>query len=124
MSAAQLSPAIPLAVFRLLAGLSLVGIAMQFFLAGMTVFGAGSGWDAHAATGGAVGLPILLLFLMSFLPALREQRRLASLLFALYVLQLTLAGLGHGLPLIGALHPVNGLLLGLAAAKLTLKRTA
>lgn len=107
--------------FRALAVLTLVGIAVQFFLAGMTVFGAGTGWEAHAATGGAVGLPILGLFLMSFLAGLREHRRMASVLFALYLLQVTLAAVGQGQPLIGALHPVNGLLMGLLAARLNLR---
>ncbi|MFN3634287.1 MAG: DUF6220 domain-containing protein [Rhizobium rhizophilum] len=107
--------------FRALAVLTLVGIAVQFFLAGMTVFGAGTGWEAHAATGGAVGLPILGLFLMSFLAGLREHRRMASVLFALYLLQVTLAAVGQGQPLIGALHPVNGLLMGLLAARLNFR---
>lgn len=118
MSIAQFSAARPLPVFRFVAALSLVGIVLQFFLAGMTVFGAGSGWDVHAATGGVVGLPILLVFVMSFLTAMRGHRRLASLLFSLYLLQLALAGLGEALPLIGALHPVNGLLMGVLAAQL------
>lgn len=124
MSATQLSPAIPLFFCRLFAAVSLAGIIVQFFLAGMTVFGAGGGWDAHAATGGAVGIPILGLFLMSFLPVLRQNRSPASLLLGLYLLQLILAGLGHNLPLIGALHPVNGLLLGLVASKMTFKGIA
>lgn len=108
-------------IFRAFAVLTLGGIATQFFLAGMTVFGAGTGWEAHAATGGAVGLPILGLFLMSFRGSLRAHRTQASLLFGLYLLQLTLAALGQTLPLIGALHPVNGLLMGLLASKLTVR---
>lgn len=108
-------------IFRAFAVLTLGGIVAQFFLAGMTVFGAGTGWEAHAATGGAVGLPILGLFLMSFRVSLRAHRTQASLLFGLYLLQLTLAALGQTLPLIGALHPVNGLLMGLLASRLTVR---
>lgn len=108
-------------IFRAFAVLTLGGIATQFFLAGMTVFGAGTGWEAHAATGGAVGLPILGLFLMSFRTSLRAHWTQASLLFGLYLLQLTLAALGQTLPLIGALHPVNGLLMGLLASRLTVR---
>lgn len=108
-------------IFRAFVVLTLGGIATQFFLAGMTVFGAGTGWEAHAATGGAVGLPICGLFLMSFHTSLRAHRTQASLLFGLYLLQLTLAALGQALPLIGALHPVNGLLMGLLASRLNVR---
>ncbi|QEE44419.1 hypothetical protein FVA81_07255 [Rhizobium sp. WL3] len=121
MSSAAFVSSMPRLGFRALAVLTLVGIAVQFFLAGMTVFGAGTGWEAHAATGGALGLPILGLFLMSFLAGLREHRRMASVLFALYLLQVTLAAVGQGQPLIGALHPVNGLLMGLLAARLNFR---
>lgn len=121
MSSAAFVSSMPRLGFRALAVLTLVGIAVQFFLAGMTVFGAGTGWEAHAATGGAVGMPILGLFLMSFLAGLREHRRMASVLFALYLLQVTLAAIGQGQPLIGALHPVNGLLMGLLAARLNFR---
>jgi hypothetical protein len=121
MSSAAFVSSMPRLGFRALAVLTLVGIAVQFFLAGMTVFGAGTGWEAHAATGGAVGMSILGLFLMSFLAGLREHRRMASVLFALYLLQVTLAAIGQGQPLIGALHPVNGLLMGLLAARLNFR---
>ncbi|MFN3720474.1 MAG: DUF6220 domain-containing protein [Rhizobium rhizophilum] len=121
MSSAASVSSMPRLGFRALAVLTLVGIAVQFFLAGMTVFGAGTGWEAHAATGGAIGLPILGLSLMSFLAGLREHRRMASVLFALYLLQVTLAAVGQGQPLIGALHPVNGLLMGLLAARLNFR---
>lgn len=118
--AASITTTAPL-ISRALAVLTLGGIASQFFLAGMTVFGAGTGWEAHAATGGAVGLPILGLFLMSFSASLRTLRTQTSLLFGLYLLQLTLAALGQTMPLIGALHPVNGLLMGLLASRLTVR---
>jgi hypothetical protein len=98
-----------LVLFRGLVWLIIGGIALQFFLAGLTVFGGGAGWEAHAATGGALVLPILLTFAISFQGTLQPYRRLASLLLAGYLLQVMLAALGDGLPLLGALHPVNGL---------------
>ncbi|MCC8932070.1 DUF6220 domain-containing protein [Rhizobium sp. 'Codium 1'] len=107
--------------FRALAALTLVGIAVQFFLAGMTIVGGGTRWEAHAATGGAVGVPIMGLFLTSFIAGLREYRSMAGGLLGLYLLQVALAASGQGQPLIGALHPVNGLLMGLLAARLTLR---
>lgn len=109
----------PLLALRGLAVLTLAGIAVQFFLAGMTVFGAGNGWEAHAAMGGALGMPILLLFGVSFHAGLRTHRPLAGILFGVYLVQVALAGIGQVEPLIGALHPVNGLLLGFVAARLT-----
>ena len=98
-----------LILFRGLVWLIIIGIALQFFLAGLIVFGGGTGWEAHAATGGALALPILLAFAISFRGTLLAYRRLASLLLAGYLLQVMLAALGDGLPLLGALHPVNGL---------------
>jgi Family of unknown function (DUF6220) len=121
MSAAASKSATAPLIFRTFAVVTLGGIATQFFLAGMAVFGAGTGWEGHAATGGALGLPILGLFLMSFRASLRAYRTQASLLFGLYLLQLTLAALGQTLPLIGALHPVNGLLMGLLASRLIVR---
>lgn len=118
MSGAASVSSMPRYGFHALAVLTMVGIAVQFFLAGMTVFGAGGGWEAHAATGGAVGLVIVGLFLLSLVAGLREYTSMTSGLFALYLLQVTLAAIGQGQPLIGALHPVNGLVMGLLAASL------
>ncbi len=118
MSGAASVSSMPRLGFRALSVLTMVGIAVQFFLAGMSVFGAGGGWEAHAATGGAVGLVIVGLFLLSLVAGLREYRLMTSGLFALYLLQVTLAAIGQGQPLIGALHPVNGLVMGLLAASL------
>ncbi|MDM7979864.1 MAG: DUF6220 domain-containing protein [Rhizobium sp.] len=118
MSAAVTSMPFPVLVFRGLAIMVLGGVAGQFFLAGMTVFGAGGGWDLHAATGGALGLPVLALFLLSLAPALRGYRRSGALLFAVYLLQVALAGVGDALPMLGALHPVNGLLMALIAVRM------
>ena len=121
MSGAVSVSSMPRLGFRALAVLTLVGITVQFFLAGMTVFGGGTGWEAHAATGGAVGVPIMGLFLMSFITGLREYRSMAGGLLALYLLQVALAAIGQGQPLIGALHPVNGLLMGLLATSLIVR---
>lgn len=104
-----------LVLFRGLVWLIISGIALQFFLAGLTVFGGGAGWEAHAATGGALALPILLAFAISFQGALLPYRRFASLLLAGYLLQVMLAALADALPLLGALHPVNGLAMATVA---------
>ena len=118
MSAAVTSTPVPVFVFRGLAIVVLAGVAGQFFLAGMAVFGAGTGWELHAATGGALGLPVFALFLLSLSPSLRPYRRDGSLLFAVYLLQVALAAVGDALPMLGALHPVNGMLMGLITVRL------
>lgn len=118
MSWAVVAAPIAVLVFRGLALTVLAGVVVQFFLAGMTVFGAAMGWDAHAATGGALGVPLTGLFLMSLSQGLRAYRGIAGMLFALYLAQVTLAALGGALPLLGALHPVNGLVMALVALQL------
>jgi hypothetical protein len=118
MSAVVTSTPFAVIVFRGLAIVVLGGVAGQFFLAGMAVFGAGTGWELHAAMGGALGLPVLALFLLSLSQALRRYRRSGALLFAVYLLQVALAGVGDALPMLGALHPVNGMLMGLITVRL------
>ena len=120
MSAAVTSTPFAMIVFRGLAIVVLGGVAGQFFLAGMAVFGAGTGWELHAAMGGALGLPVLALFLLSLSlsQALRRYRRSGALLFTVYLLQVALAGVGDALPMLGALHPVNGMLMGLITVRL------
>lgn len=118
MSGAVVAAPMAVLVFRGLAVAVLAGVAVQFFLAGMTVFGAGTGWELHAAMGGALGVPLIGLFLLSLSRGLCAYRRIAGVLFALYLVQVTLAALGGALPLLGALHPVNGLVMALVALQL------
>ena len=118
MSAAVTRTPFAVSVFRGLGIVVLAGVAGQFLLAGMTVFGAGTGWELHVATGGALGLPVLTLFLLSLSPALHPYRRDGGLLFAIYLLQVALAAVGDALPMLGALHPVNGMLMGLITVRL------
>jgi hypothetical protein len=94
------------------------GIAVQFLLAGMAVFGAGAGFEIHSIMGGVLGLPVILVTVLSFTPSLRGHRGPALLLLALYVLQIALAALGRELPMLGALHPVNGLAMAFVAGRL------
>lgn len=124
MSAAVTSTPVPVQVFRGLVVVVLAGVAGQFLLAGMAVFGAGTGWQLHAATGGALGLPVLALFLLSLSQALRGYRRSGTLLFAVYLLQVMLAAVGDALPMLGALHPLNGLVMGLITMRLVGRSTS
>lgn len=104
---------------RVLGWFVLVGAILQFFLAGLAVFRAkphggdklfeSSAFDAHRVVGYAV---ILLSFALLVLAIVnREQVRLAFLLFVLMLVQYALAAGGSKIAALGALHPVNGVLI-------------
>jgi hypothetical protein len=102
-------------LYRGLALLFLAGAMLQFFLAGLGVFGAAS-FDPHKTVGKLLGLVSLILLILAAILALtgglsRGRVGLAVLLFALMVLQWTLVEAFSGrAPALAALHPVNGLL--------------
>jgi hypothetical protein len=91
-------------------GFVVLGLGLlMFFLAGLGTFG--EGWDAHRATG--MGL-ILLALVLVVLAALgrREALRASAILLALLVVQSLLAVAGReDLAIVGALHPLNALLI-------------
>lgn len=95
-------------------------ILAQFLLAGLALFPGGTGWSAHKALGGALLLPILLLFLA------RPLRRWALLLALLYGLQIAWIVLGQdlGAATLMALHPFNAGLLLVAALMVAMKATS
>ena len=102
------------------------GLAAQVYLAGLAVFGAAPGWEAHRFFGGVLGIPIIGLAAYGWLDRRGGlYRRPAILLLLLYGLQVGLAGAGIGTQAawIGALHPVNALAMLLAAADV-LRRSA
>jgi hypothetical protein len=91
----------------------LAGGIVQFVLAGYASFG-GSGWDPHSIWGSAltaISLVILVLAVVGRRPALQA----SAILFGLMLLQNLLGALGDDAPILGALHPLNGLVI-LAAA--------
>ncbi|PYB75493.1 DUF6220 domain-containing protein [Rhizobium wuzhouense] len=99
-------------LFSGFAVLTLVGIAGQFVLAGMSIFGAADAWGLHGLFGGLVSLPVLAMLCLTFwAPALRVLRREAGILTAVYLVQLVLAGLRSDFPMIAALHPLNALIM-------------
>jgi hypothetical protein len=99
-------------LFSALSVLTLIGIAGQFVLAGMSIFGVADVWGLHGLSGGLIALPVLaMLGLALIIPAFRRFRRDASVLTGVYLVQVTLAVLGSELPLVGALHPLNGLIM-------------
>jgi len=112
---------------RILAYTVLTGALVQFFLAGLAVFRAkphdsdkffqSSTFDLHRAVGYALILAAFALLVLAIVN--RQQFRLAALLFVLMLLQVGLAELGHKLAAVGALHPVNGVLIIVVAHFLT-----
>jgi uncharacterized membrane protein len=109
-----------------LAWFVLVGATLNFFLAGLAVFRAkphgtdklfqSSSFDAHRVLGYAVILVAFALLVLAVVN--REQIRLAFLLFALMLLQYALAAAGDTIAALGALHPVNGVLILLVSYQL------
>ena len=89
------------------------GLVTQAYLAGLGVFGT-EGFALHSMFGGVLLLPILGLAGHGwFSPDGRRWRGPASLLLALYLLQvlLVVAGMGTGLAWLSALHPANALMM-------------
>jgi Family of unknown function (DUF6220) len=102
---------------RVLALIFVIGGVVQFVLAGYSAFG-GANWDAHAAWGSVltvIALVVLVLAAVGRRPALQS----SAILFALMVLQNVLGAVGDSAPVLGALHPLNGLIIlvaGMSAA--------
>jgi hypothetical protein len=93
---------------RVLALLFLVGAVVQFFLAGLAVFG-GSSFDPHQAWGTALTAIALVVLILAF-AGRRAALQSSAILFGLMILQHILAGVGNDVPVLGALHPVVGLI--------------
>ncbi len=96
--------------------LFLVGIPVQFYLAGRGVFGASTSYDAHKSVGDVMHLVATVAFVVTFFGADMRNGRDIGLgfgLFALMTIQAIIPSYKH--PEVGALHPLNALLLlGLA----------
>jgi hypothetical protein len=115
-------------LFSGLVALTLIGIAGQFLLAGASVFGAADAWGLHGLTGGLLAVPVLgMLSLALATRTLHHFRRDAGILTGVYLVQVILAGFGSEFPLIGALHPLNGLIMAdvaMAIAKARFSRAS
>ena len=99
------------------AAIYLVGAVVQFFLAGLGVFGASS-YDAHRAFGLILVLVTLVLLVLSIVGRMpRTTILLTVVLLGLNVLQMVLANTDVGE--IAALHPVNGVVIVFLAYELT-----
>lgn len=95
-----------------LARIILAMIVLQFFFAGVGAFAAAD-YGPHAITGNLL-VPMSLVLLLLALAGGVGRRRvgLSTLLFALFILQVVLAVMAQDVSAwIGALHPVNALVL-------------
>jgi hypothetical membrane protein len=82
-----------------------VGV-VAFFLAGLGAFG--EGFEPHQDSGSLlVALSLILLILAAV--GRRDALPQSAALFGLMILQMLLAVVGQDAPVLGALHPVNGL---------------
>jgi Family of unknown function (DUF6220) len=114
--------------YRILAGLFVAGAVVQFYLAGLGVFGTGAAFGVHATVGTILAFASVVLLVLAGVLALggrvaRRSAGLAALLVVLMVVQYALVELFSGaVPALAALHPVNGLLVLGAALLLALER--
>jgi hypothetical protein len=94
---------------RILALIFLAGGVIQFVLAGYAAFG-GSNWEAHQGFGSLLTLITLIALILAF-AGRREALQASAVLFVLMLVQHGLGAAGTDVPILGALHPLNGLLL-------------
>jgi hypothetical protein len=93
--------------------LFLLGVVVQFFLAGLYVFG-GSSIESHRVLGFILSAAALLLIILALVGRLpRKTVLLTVLLFGLTIIQSFLVNVD--IDEVGALHPVNALVIAFAA---------
>lgn len=97
------------------------GVVLQVFLAGLGVFDDPATFSVHASWGYMLEiLPLLLLALAAVGRLGRRQLVLPAAIFGMFLLQSIFVALRADLPMVAALHPVNGfaiLLVGIATAR-------
>jgi Family of unknown function (DUF6220) len=94
---------------RVLSLLFLAGAVVQFFLAGLAAFG-GTRWEPHQVWGTVLTAVALVIAILAWVGR-RQAAQASAILLGLMILQNILGGVGTDAPVIGALHPVNGLLI-------------
>ncbi len=99
-----------------LAAVFLAGLLLQFYLAGIALFGVGS-FEPHRMLGDTLTLLAILFPVLAVVGRLGRQRiGLSLLLLLLTIVQIILPSLRGSASVIAALHPVNALaLIGVSA---------
>jgi hypothetical membrane protein len=110
-------------IHMVLGGITMLLIVLQFFLAGVGIFGAGD-IDMHRSVGYLVTVLAALLLLLALAGTLGRKRILFSgLLLLLMIVQIALIESNE--PWVMAFHPLNGLLiLGAGSEMMRHGRTA
>ena len=111
-------------LFVFLSFVTASAIGAQFVLAGVAVFGAADSWGLHGGLGGAIGVVVLIMGGLSVASAdLRPFRVTVLVLFAAYVVQILLVVVAQSgeLPMLGALHPLNGAAMAFIAVEIVRK---
>jgi hypothetical protein len=108
-------------VYLIFAGLFVVGVLAQVFLAGMVVVSGQIGWAGHISLGHVLGAPLLLILIGAYLGRFPAATKwLTWLLFGVYVIQAdVIIFMRVSAPVVAALHPVLALVdfsLGLTLA--------
>jgi hypothetical protein len=93
---------------RLLSLFFVAGGIVQFVLAGYSAFG-GSDWEPHRVWG-SVLTAIALVILILAVAGRREALQASAILLALMIVQNVLGAVGTDAPVLGALHPLVGLI--------------
>jgi hypothetical protein len=97
-----------------LARLVTIGVVVQIFLVGLSLFESADYWEDHKSFGGSLGLIPILLILVALVGRLPMRLIvMAALLLVLFGVQYALPNVDNGY--VSALHPLNALvLLGLS----------
>lgn len=103
-------------IHLVVAGLLVVGLFVQFFLAGMGVFSRGEEFAPHRDLGYWLTLLPVVLVVTSIIGRMgRWQAIVAAVMLVQFILQSVLVLQRDSVPAIAALHPVNGVLILLFA---------
>jgi hypothetical protein len=98
--------------YRVAAGLFLVGVLGQVFLAGLGIFAHPANFITHVAMGAVLhGLSTLMWILAAYSRQPLQTTRLNGVLFGVLTLQGLLPHLRGVIPALAALHPVNALVI-------------
>lgn len=103
-------------IHPILARIFLAGLLLQFYLAGVPLFGAGS-FQPHRMLGDALAVLSILFPILALVGRLgRKSVGLSILLVVLIIVQIMLPSLRGSVSWVAALHPVNALaLMGVSA---------
>jgi hypothetical protein len=104
-------------VHLVVAGLFVIGLFVQIFLAGMGVFAGSANFETHRGFGYAlIFLPVVLI-VTSILGRFGARHVVASaIMVGQFILQSVLVAMRDSTPEVAALHPVNGVVILLIAS--------